>query len=238
MSYLDARAYDALQTAHGKDYVAEARSVVGRIRGHQPDARSLLDVACGTGRHLEVFASEFPDCAGVDASPIMLAEARRRVPNVPLSQADFTGFDLGRQFDAVVCMFSAIGYAHTRERLHNAAKSIARHVSPGGMCIVEPWLTPDTFVGGTVSATCAESDGTAVARVNKSDREGDLSIITMEYVVADATGTRHVTEKHVVGLFTPEQYVEAFEAAGLSPTFEAPDDLHIRGLLVATRPSP
>jgi len=45
-----ARWYDALY-AH-IDYEAESEHVTAMIHGLHPDARSLLDVACGTGRNL------------------------------------------------------------------------------------------------------------------------------------------------------------------------------------------
>ena len=41
--------------------------------------------------------------------------------------------DLGRTFDAVVCLFSSIGYVGTEERLRAAIGSMARHAAPGGM---------------------------------------------------------------------------------------------------------
>ena len=42
-----------------KDYAGEAQLVSALIRRHQPRARTLLDVACGTGRHLEHLRREF-----------------------------------------------------------------------------------------------------------------------------------------------------------------------------------
>ncbi|MDH4044261.1 MAG: class I SAM-dependent methyltransferase, partial [Gemmatimonadota bacterium] len=42
--------YDRIYTAM-KDYAAEAAAVAQVIRAHLPDARDVLDVACGTGEH-------------------------------------------------------------------------------------------------------------------------------------------------------------------------------------------
>lgn len=53
--------YDAVYDAVGKDYQAEARAVLERVaelRGSEP--ASVLDVACGTGRHLEHFVRTVP----------------------------------------------------------------------------------------------------------------------------------------------------------------------------------
>jgi ubiquinone/menaquinone biosynthesis C-methylase UbiE len=57
--------YDLVYAA--KDYGAEARAVEALVDELAPHARSLLDVACGTGRHLEHLAGRFA-VEGADAS--------------------------------------------------------------------------------------------------------------------------------------------------------------------------
>ena len=42
-------AYEVLHAARRKDYRGEAAAALDRIRRHRPDARTILDVACGTG---------------------------------------------------------------------------------------------------------------------------------------------------------------------------------------------
>ena len=54
-----------------------------------------------------------------------------------------TDFDLATTYDAVTCLFSAIGYVRTVDRMNRAVACMARHVKPGGVLIVEPWITPD-----------------------------------------------------------------------------------------------
>jgi ubiquinone/menaquinone biosynthesis C-methylase UbiE len=65
-----ARWYDAFY-AH-LDYEAEAKAITAIIRELNPGAQRLLDVACGTGRHLAEFRRPF-DCAGTDVEPDMVA---------------------------------------------------------------------------------------------------------------------------------------------------------------------
>src|SRR5215831_7656571 len=101
-----AHVYDLLYSF--KDYEAEARDLVTLIRDRNPEAGSLLDVACGTGRHLELLQASFPDVAGVDLDAGLLDVARGRLPDVVLTQADMRTFDLGRTFDAVTCLFSSV----------------------------------------------------------------------------------------------------------------------------------
>ena len=82
--------------------MAQLRAVIDR---YVPSARSLLDVACGTGKHLEHLQHHYR-VAGVDISPAMLDVARRRLPGVPLHVGDMVDFELGRTFDVVTCLES------------------------------------------------------------------------------------------------------------------------------------
>src|SRR5262245_55966766 len=141
--------YDSLYDALGKDYPAEARVVLRlarRATGRRP--RSLLDVACGTGRHMETFAARVARCVGVDVDPAMLTIARRRCPDVRFAQADMATLDLGRRFDIVTCLFSAIGYMRSVVQLRKAITAMAEHLEPGGALVVEPWFQPEQWAVG------------------------------------------------------------------------------------------
>ena len=53
-----------------------------------------------------------------------------------------TNFDLGRGYDAVTCLFSAIGHVITEEKLRAAMRSMSAHVRPGGLVVIEPFIDP------------------------------------------------------------------------------------------------
>ena len=50
--------YDAMYRGIGKDYPAESAEVAALVLRRRPDARTLLDVACGTGEHARLLATE------------------------------------------------------------------------------------------------------------------------------------------------------------------------------------
>jgi ubiquinone/menaquinone biosynthesis C-methylase UbiE len=135
-----------------KDYGAEADKLTAIIRAYQRSpGHCLLDVACGTGLHLASLQQHF-QVEGLDLDEGLLAIARQRLPDVPLHRADMTNFDLGRSFDVVTCLFSAIGYVKTLAKLSRAIQCMVRHLIPGGVVLIEPWFTPETWHPGTVSA--------------------------------------------------------------------------------------
>lgn len=214
-----AEIYDRIYRGRAKDYATESREAVRLIRDRRPDTRSVLDVACGTGSHLRYFAGEFADIEGIEGSADMLANAQRKLPGVPLHLGDMADFDLHRTFDALTCMFAVPHLASTTE-LNAALRCFARHVRPSGVLLVEPWRFPETFTDGFVAGDVVTQDGSTIARVSHSRREGARVHMDVHCVVAEpASGARHFSETHLLTLFTRAQYEEAFVQAGCTPTY-------------------
>ena len=106
---------------------------------------------------------------------------------------------------------------------------MARHLEPGGVLIVEPWLSPDEWIVGKPHLLVVDQPELKVARVNTSARDGILSVVEFHYLVGTPEGVEHFTELHELALFTHEAYVAAFEAAGLRVEHD-PEGLMGRGL--------
>jgi len=212
-----AHVYDLLYSF--KDYEGESRDLVALIRERNPNAASLLDVACGTGKHLELLRTTFVDLAGVDLDPGLLEIARDRLPGAALTQADMRTFDLGRTFDAVTCLFSSVGYLRDDEELAEAVGRMAAHLTPGGVLIIDGWVRPDAWWPGThVQALAETADGIAAARVARTWRDGDRTVLDMRYLIATADGGfEQEQEIHELTLFGDEAYRAAFAAASLTP---------------------
>jgi trans-aconitate methyltransferase len=218
-----------------KDYASEAARILEITRGAMDrEPQSLLDVACGTGKHLELLSRSFADVAGVDLTEDLLRAAQERVPQGQFMLGDMRSFDLGRQFDVVTCLFSAIGYALSVEGLNEALSRMADHTAPGGVVIVEPWLMPEAFMEGLVHMLVVDEPKLKIARVNNSRRDGNLTSFDYHYVVGTPDSIEHLTERHVLMMFTDEEYRSAFEAAGLEVTHD-PKGLMGRGLYIGRK---
>lgn len=229
--------YDLIyERARGRSYRAEAERILEivdlRTEGR---ARSLLDLACGTGGHLPAF-SERLEVEALDIEPAMLEVAARRVPGLRLHQGDMASFDLGRRFDVIVSLFSCLGYVRSVERMQSTMRCLARHLEPGGLVILEPWFTPDNFLPNSVHAAFVDLPEIKVARFNHSTIEDGLSVVTFHYVVADSEGIEHFVERHEMALFSRQDTEEAFRSAGLKVEFD-PEGLGGRGLYFARRPA-
>jgi ubiquinone/menaquinone biosynthesis C-methylase UbiE len=227
-----ARFYDLIYVT--KDYPAEVEQLVAIIRKHlQSGGNRLLDVACGTGKHIEHFRAHF-DVEGLDINEELLEMARQRNPGVPFHWGDMVAFDLGAQFDVVTCLFSAIGYVKTLDNLKSAVACMVRHLVEGGVLIIEPWFTPDAWHTPSVHASYVDEPDLKIARVNTSFQKGRLSYFDLHYLIGTLEGTEHFVERHELGLFETEEMQTALEDAGIETVYDA-EGLIGRGLFVGLR---
>ena len=219
-----------------KDYASETEKLIGWIKEHrQSNGIRLLDVACGTGQHLEHLGESF-DVEGLDLSPELVELAQQRNPGMTYHCADMRTFDLASSYDVITCLFSSIGYMTTIEDLRAAVANMARHLVPGGVLTIEPWLTPDVWKPGTVHGLFIDDPNLKIARVNTSVTQGRLSVFDLHHLVGTPEKTFHFVEHHEMGLYTVDEMMDAFESAGLTTTYE-PEGPTGRGLYVGVWPN-
>jgi SAM-dependent methyltransferase len=220
-----------------KNYATESARLLELIRGYGgATAGRLLDVGCGTGAHLQHLRAHY-EVEGLDLDASLLEVARAKLPGVALHRGDLAEFELGARFDVVTCLFGAIGYVRTLERLRAAARRLAQHAVPGGLVAVEPWLSPESFQVGRLGGVFVDRADLIVARLNVCSVERGLSVLDFHYLVARPQGISSFRERHELGLFTDEDYRNALRSAGLEPELD-PTGLNGRGLYLARKPVP
>jgi ubiquinone/menaquinone biosynthesis C-methylase UbiE len=221
--------YDLIYAAQGKDYARETQVLYALIQQHKlSEGQTLLDVACGTGAHSYYLQTHFA-ITGVDIDADMLAVARVKCPNLEFVQGDMVDFELDKQFDILVCLFSAIGYVKTLDRLNQTLVTFKRHLRPGGLLVVEPWFYPSEFSAGYVNAIFVDQPNFKLVRMNVSDIQNGVSVLDFNYMLATPQGVERFDEHHELGLFSPDDYTNAFHAAGFDVIYD-PQGLDGRGL--------
>jgi SAM-dependent methyltransferase len=224
--------YDLIYSTF-KDYDGETEQIASLLQSVNPGARSILDVACGSGEHAWRLAARGYLVDGLDLDPRFLAIARRKHPAGRFFEADMSDFHVPHRYDAVLCLFSSIGYLLTIDRVVAALVGFRDHLEPAGVVVVEPWFPPGVLDTSRVVTNIGEGHDVRVTRVARAQVDGRISRLFFDYEIADASGTRHASEVHELGLFSTSELLDAFAEAGLHAQHDPKGLMGDRGLFVA-----
>jgi len=111
------------------------RRIFARFLG--PPPRSIIDIGCGTGRDLNSLSHSVRDSVGVDALPEMIDFARSCYPRIRFEVGDMRSVRMGRKFDTILCMGSALMYALTEADIDGTLNTLAAHAHEGTLLIVD-----------------------------------------------------------------------------------------------------
>ncbi len=127
-----ARFYDGVN-GEPEDRITQVLSYITQFR---PDARTVLELGCGTGAILAGLGSGFT-LTGIDLSRAMLDVARRRCPTARLIEADITSFELAETFDVAICVYDTLNHVTDFALWRAVFANVAAHLVPGGLFIFD-----------------------------------------------------------------------------------------------------
>jgi len=229
-----AKYYDLIYSF--KDYKKEAEVVRQLIKKYKKSkGKNLLEVACGTGKHIQYLKSDF-SCTATDINEGMLKVARKNVKGVVFKKADMTKLNLGKEFDVIICLFSSIGYVRTYANLKKTIDNFAKHLKPGGVVIIEPWLPRSVYKVGLPHMDTYDGEDIKIARSNVSDARGNISILDMHYQIAEKNKeVEHFVDRHELGMFDEKKFIEFMRKGGFDAKYLKGGLLKDRGLYVGVK---
>lgn len=154
----------------------------------------VLDVGCGTGLMAAALKARGYEVVGVDASPAMLARARRLLgPDTVLHRRTLPDLRVDGVFDAAVSTFDALNYLTTAE-LRETLTAVAARLRPGGWLVFD--LHTDAMLDFTLSNPVVKgtSDGQCFAitsRVDPATRTCDTRIEVTAVAEGDMFAEQH-----------------------------------------------
>ncbi len=231
-----AELYDLIY--HWKNYQAEAARVREKLAAEGiPDGSRVLEAACGTGSYLQHLRESY-DLTGFDRSEEMLAIAREKLPaGLTLFRADMAGFTVDRPYDALLCLFSSIGYLYPEARLRAAAKCFADAVRPGGVLVIEPWIAPEEYRPGYGSIQTYDRPELKLCRASLGQRDGDIAVMDFHWLVlrTGADAVEHLVDVHRMWLCPRELMLRVFREAGFECRLDPEGLMPGRGLIIGRR---
>lgn len=203
-----------------EEYTDYCNYVTRRIREHaRIPIRSLLNIGCGGGKNVFNLKRDY-DVTGLDLSPRMLELAQELNPECRFVQGDMRNFALNRRFDAVL-LDDAIAYMATSADLRSAFEAARQHLRPGGVMVVTPDDTKETFVQNhTVVSSAAgrmkpaNIDVVFVENSYDSDPQDDHYEGTIVYLIREDGQLRVETDRHILGLFALDVWRETLRQVG------------------------
>jgi uncharacterized protein YceH (UPF0502 family) len=135
-------AYDTIATAYADqlldelDHLPFERWLLGRVVAHA-DGRPVIEVGAGPGHITAYLADRGADATGIDLSPDMVAEARRRFPQLRFEVGDLRRLarpPASSGWAAVLAWYSLIHLAASE--LPEAIAALTRPLDPGGWLVL------------------------------------------------------------------------------------------------------
>ena len=124
--------YDAVMG----DRRAAAEQVMELIRAAKPDARSVLELGCGTGSILK-YLQDVYEVSGLDISGKMLSVARKKLPRSRLFRQNMVDFRIDGRFDVIICVFDSINHVTCFSDWKKVFAAVRCHLLPGGCFIFD-----------------------------------------------------------------------------------------------------
>lgn len=211
-----------------KDYSEEAEFVLEMASRFGVRPRTLLDMGCGTGRHLAEFARRGIQCDGFDRSANMLEQARKRLSdrNVGMCEGDIVSFQNGKEYDIVVSMFAVMGYLVDHDQLLDGLMTARRHLAPGGIFVFDGWFGPAVLSQKPEERHHEYQKGeNTITRKAVPVLDAAKNTVTVCYEIKVSYGgeiVRRITEEHIMRLMFVDEMTFAMNECGLELVHSCP----------------
>lgn len=206
------------------DYAEEAADYVRLIEDACPEAKTLLELGAGGGNNAFHMKRRFT-CALTDLSPGMVDLSRSINPDCEHIVGDMRDLRLGREFDAVF-VHDAIEYMTTLDDLARAVTTAFVHTRPGGVALIVPDGTAETFEPSTDQGGHDGEDDRALRYLEWTidpDPSDGFYEVHFACLLREGGTVRMVHDRHVHAHFMRRQWLEVIIGAGFRVTSPALD---------------
>jgi SAM-dependent methyltransferase len=170
---------------------------------------SMLDLACGRGRHAIYLNKLGFDVTGVDLSSESIREASAFASNsLRFYEHDMRRLLSTNAYDYVFNLFTSFGYFRRKEENLNVVKNMAATVKPGGTIIIDFLNAGLLRHQGMVKESKTVGDTTF--EITKEINSGRI----LKHITVNADGKTHEFEERV-SLLGPEEFEAFFKASNL-----------------------
>jgi SAM-dependent methyltransferase len=221
---LNPSAYDAFAPFYdgftaASDYESWTVQILRLAERHGLRGRSVLDLACGTGKSFLPLLRRGYEVTGCDFSPAMLAEAAIKAPGARLVPADLRRLPALGRFDLVTCVDDSLNYLRDGDELALAFGGMAANLAPHGVLVFD-LNTLRAYRSTFACDSVTEADGTVFAWRGESTREAPegchAAAVIEIFTPRDDGAYERIPTRHEQRHFPRAEVVELLAAAGLT----------------------
>lgn len=218
----DSSSYGAFAYAYdqalGERFFRSARRILLQLMERYPcEEKTHLDLACGTGLALALFASRGWRSIGVDASLPMLSVARVRASR--LAGADFRALPLRGTFSRITCLYDSLNHLKSRADLVAVFRAVREVMAPSSLFFFD-MNHPDIYpaVWGMKEPYIANGPGfhLEIATAYRRRDATGLALVT-GWALLPSGERAEISERHEQRAYSEREIVEALGEAGLVP---------------------
>ncbi len=184
------------------------------LETQEPSSLTVLDIACGAGRHALELAKRGYRVTGNDLSPFLLEEARKaaeasKLP-LDLTCSDMRHISTHRKYELVVQLFTSFGYFEEKEDDQRVLNNAYKVLRSGGWYVLD-LLNPEYLRRTLV----ANSRRTAVELTIIEERSLQHNTITKTISIIPKKG-ESLTFSESVRLYDQEEISTMLECEGFN----------------------
>lgn len=106
------------------------------IKSCCPEAKTVLEMACGTGEIIKNLQS-FYKVDGLDISDEMVAIAKNKLPKSNIFKSSMESFSASQKYDAILCLFDSINHLQDFSSWERTFANAYQHLNQGGIFIFD-----------------------------------------------------------------------------------------------------
>jgi len=206
-----AKYYDKIY--HYVDYKKQVDFFVRIIKKYNKSKNNkILDVACGTGVHVDLLKKQGFDIVGVDISNEMLKEAKKKNSDVQLLLGDMKNLKVNEKFGTIIIFFNSILYNKNKEELKKTTQNFYDHLDTGGILIFD---TVDKSIGINSKPEKGyeyHDDNLNIKFIPQwiFDKENNVLDLEIDFIV----NKEKLHDHHVMGAFSFQELKNLIEEIG------------------------
>lgn len=172
-----------------KPYAEEGRFVSQLLtKNSENKVDSILELGCGTGRHMEFWPQPVARYCGVDLSAAMLEIARERFNKQTHSfiNQNICQLDLkGQKFSSVISLFHVASYQNSNADFLSFLTGANRALDQGGVFVFDFWYGPAVLRDPPQTKTLKKQDDQIeVIRLTTPEYDFDGNVVNIDFQIA------------------------------------------------------